>query len=86
MAEPLRSCPSETEFFVSIKGMDIQITFHTVLQSNATELVVNQEGQKNLASGWKRISSRRKSAKKQRSIRKFLIATSAAMNWRPISY
>ena len=46
---------SETEFFVSIKGMDIQLTFHTVIQSNATELVVNQDGQKSLA---KRIAEK----------------------------
>jgi hypothetical protein len=49
-AELSRYCPeSETGFLVSIKGMDIQLTFHTVIRSNATELVVNQDGQKVLA-------------------------------------
>jgi hypothetical protein len=54
---------SETEFFVSIKGMDIQLTFHTVIQSNATELVVNQEGQKNLA---KRVEEKIEPAKERK--------------------
>jgi serine-type D-Ala-D-Ala carboxypeptidase/endopeptidase len=54
---------SETEFFVSIKGMDIELTFHTVIQSNATELVVNQEGQKDLA---KRVEEKIEPAKERK--------------------
>ena len=56
---------SETEFFVSIKGMDIQLTFHTAIQSNAMELVVNQEGQKVLAKRLEEIepAKERKEAK-----------------------
>jgi serine-type D-Ala-D-Ala carboxypeptidase/endopeptidase len=54
---------SDTEFFVSIKGMDIQLTFHTAIQSNAMELVVNQDGQKVLA---KRLEDKLDPAKERK--------------------
>jgi serine-type D-Ala-D-Ala carboxypeptidase/endopeptidase len=57
---------SETEFFVSFKGMDIQLTFRTVIQSNATALVVNQEGQKDLA---KRVEEKIEPAKQRKEAR-----------------
>jgi D-alanyl-D-alanine-carboxypeptidase/D-alanyl-D-alanine-endopeptidase len=46
--------------------MDIQLTFRTVIQSNATALVVNQEGQKDLA---KRVEEKIEPAKQRKEAR-----------------